>query len=148
MATYQYELCEIPKDQRQRELWIQHAAGFIIFEDIRNEAINKIDKDIPMATRDTIIKSIDDAIYGMMSVIDGVTGSLRNENFEISLDLTAKIIDRESGEIIDQFELRHGDGMCMGVHGWMKGDFGKNTLAVIKSAQQGDRPEPVSGHNQ
>src|SRR5262249_19245214 len=42
MATHNYVLTDPPGDQRARELWLQHGAGFIIFQDIRQYAIDAI----------------------------------------------------------------------------------------------------------
>lgn len=43
MATHQRRLTRPPIDERERELWIQHAAGLIIFEDGRNYAIEQLE---------------------------------------------------------------------------------------------------------
>lgn len=40
-----YELTDPPEDERSRELWIQHVAGFIVFKDMRNYAIQRIPED-------------------------------------------------------------------------------------------------------
>jgi len=31
-------------------------------------------------------------------------------------------------------DLARGDGFCMGYHGWLEGDFGKDPVAVAKAA--------------
>ena len=43
MATSDYTLSSPPSDPRQLELWLQHAAGFILFEDMRDYATQRID---------------------------------------------------------------------------------------------------------
>ena len=43
MATWQHELIDPPTESRARELWLQHAAGFIVFEDARRYAMERID---------------------------------------------------------------------------------------------------------
>ena len=43
MATWQHQLVDPPTEPRARELWLQHAAGFIIFEDVRRYAMERID---------------------------------------------------------------------------------------------------------
>ncbi len=39
MSTSEFTLGPLPADERRRELWIQHAAGFILFQDVRGWAI-------------------------------------------------------------------------------------------------------------
>lgn len=70
MATK--ELSNPPKDDRSRELWLQHAAGAIIFEDIRTYAFQRIPKDLSPQIQEYIRAGIDDAVYGLMMVLDGV----------------------------------------------------------------------------
>lgn len=42
MAIFNYILAAPPEDGRERELWLQHAAGFTIMENVRQEAIIQI----------------------------------------------------------------------------------------------------------
>ena len=43
MATFEFNLSEPPSDSRQRELWLQHAIGFVLFQDVRNYALQQVD---------------------------------------------------------------------------------------------------------
>ncbi len=43
MATWRHELVDPPADPRARTLWLQHGAGFIVFEDVRRYAMERID---------------------------------------------------------------------------------------------------------
>ncbi len=115
-----------PEDKRNRELWLQHAAGLIIFEDIRKYAFNRIPPETDEGTKSRIIKGIDDAIYGLMMMMDGVTGILENE--EYSLRMETKILLQKNGEIIEELNTQNGDGMCMGFHEWKDGDFGDQKI--------------------
>ena len=38
----------------------------------------------------------------------------------------------DNGGVVSEVNLRTGDGMCMGYHGWLEGDFGKHPVAVPK----------------
>ncbi len=130
MATFEYTLSEPPSKSRARELWLQHAAGFILFEDARNYAISKIPKGTGQKTKEKIIEGIDDSIYGLMMIFDGVSGSLRSPDYQVTLDTSAnliKVTDTEE-EIIDSVKLQSGDGMCIGYHGWLEEDFGTNPI--------------------
>ncbi len=111
-----------PKDERERELWLQNVAGFLIFENVRNYSINKIPKTINEENRKEIIKGIDNAIYGLMMIMDGVTGALENENYSVRIE--NKILLEQNGKRILEIDTLESDGMCMGFHGWIENDFG------------------------
>jgi hypothetical protein len=136
MATWQYELVEPPSEARARELWLQHAAGFILFEDVRRYAMEKIDPALSDEVRAAVRKGIDDAVYGLMMVIDGVSGGISNGNHEVSIDFVvrlAKGTDSTDDGSLPEVDLRRGDGMCIGYHGWLEGDFGAHAVAVSRS---------------
>src|SRR5205823_14123902 len=86
MATWQHELVDPPTEPRARELWLQHAAGFIIFQDVRRYAMERIDPALKGEARAAVEKGIDDAVGGLMQVIDGVTGGLSNANQTVYID--------------------------------------------------------------
>lgn len=110
------ELANPPENEIDRELWLQNVAGYIIFKDVKEYAIEKI----PL--------EIDDAIYGMM-MMDGVTGVLRSEEYMIEFENNIKL-SKEDKEIY-KLDTSDGDGMCMGFHAWKEGDFGK--YSIIKN---------------
>jgi hypothetical protein len=128
MGTSGLVLAQVPEQERARELWLQHAAGKIIFEDIRGYALRKLDPALPNVARLAAIKAIDDTVYGLMMVADGVTGALASEKHSVSVKLTVSLSDRLEGEEIERIDLSKGDGMCMGYHGWHEGDFGEEPL--------------------
>jgi hypothetical protein len=136
MATHEHELSTPPKGERARELWLQHAAGFIVFQDSRAYAIERIDARLNAKARAAVIKGIDDALYGLMMIADGVTGCLANDSDEVSLSLVVRHSRKSSsGDFtpVSELELAYGDGMCAGVHGWHKGDFGDDPPAVSRA---------------
>lgn len=139
MATWQQELVDPPLDPQARELWLQHAAGFILFEDVRRYAIDLIDPALPTEVRVAVRKGIDDAVYGLMMVVEGVTGSLSNTAHTVYIDFTARLAKLDNagnGHVLSEIDLRHGDGMCMGYHGWLEGDFGVHPVAVARSGSE------------
>src|SRR5260370_21404325 len=120
MATWQYELVEPPSESRARELWLQHAAGFILFEDVRRYAMERIDPGLSDEARAAVQKGIEDAVYGLMMVIDGVTGGISNANRNVYIDFFVRLAKREDSlddGLLSEVDLRNGDGMCMGSHG-------------------------------
>lgn len=137
MATSQHELVQSPTEPRASELWLQHAAGFIIMEDVRRYAMDGIDPALPDDVRAAIQKGIDDAVYGLMMLIDGVTGGLSNATHTVYIDFIARLASRDdsgSCEVQSEIDLRQGDGMCMGYHGWLEGDFGEDPVAASKQS--------------
>ena len=125
MSTYQHVLASPPSDPRLRELWLQHAAGFIMFEDARKYAIERLPRSLDGAAREAALSAIDDALYGMMMIVEGVTGALRNTSHIVDLRLIVRLCDAQSGEPVEQLDLGEGDGPCMGFHFWREGDFGE-----------------------
>ena len=78
---------------------------------------------------------------GLMQVIDGVTGGLSNEDHTVYIDFVVRLATcRESGDgrVLSEIDLRDGDGMCMGYHGWLEGDFGAYPLATLQARSEPD----------
>lgn len=145
MATYEYELLTPPTSKRARELWMQHAAGRIFFEDVRGYAIKQIDETSDEETKNAIIEGIDHALYGLMMVLDGVSGALRSNDYSVELEtkVVLKELKRQENAVVDAVTIDEvdlfvdGDGMCMGYHGWQEGDFGEDEIVKIKDEYRG-----------
>lgn len=120
------KLANPPSNERDRELWMQHGAGYIIFENIRKYAINRIPVDIDETLREVHLKIIDDTIYGMMMQMDGIFDPLENENYRLALQ--TNIVLYKDEEVIEELNTLDGDGMCMGFHGWIENDFGSDEV--------------------
>jgi hypothetical protein len=131
MSTSDFFLGPVPKPDRHRELWLQHAAGFILFEDMRGYAIDQLDPNLDETARKAALKAIDDTVYGLMMILDGVSGNLANAEHSVRLQ-TKVCLESKSDEPIASIDLFHGDGMCMGFHMWRQGDFGEDLVAVLK----------------
>jgi hypothetical protein len=131
MACDKIVLAPAPSDGRRHELWLQHAASWILIEDVRGYAIARIDPTLAAEARAAAVKGIDDALYGLMQVIDGVSGSLTSARERVELEVVARHLRTEgTGETKLKLNLRDGDGMCMGYHGWLEGDFGQDPIVV------------------
>ncbi len=131
MASTDFALAGVPTDPRQLELWLQHAAGFILFEDVRRYALARLDPTLDDATRSLVKRAVNDAVYGLMMILDGVSGSLRND--EDAVDLTMNVRLRRRDTVIAEMDLQEGDGMCMGYHRWVAGDFGTQPPAATRA---------------
>jgi hypothetical protein len=135
LANWQFELAMPPEEPRERELWLQHAIGFMLFADVRGYAIERIDPALSPEARAAAEKGIDDAVYGLMMVMDGVTGSLSNSAYRAELKFLARLINRsapEQEQVEMELDLANGDGMCMGFHGWLENDFGTSPVVADK----------------
>ncbi len=131
MSNNEPQLARAPDIPRERELWLQHVAGYIIFEDVRRYAVDRLDPAYSSSERSAALKAIDDAVYGLMMVIDGVTGTLRSE--AESVNLRMHVEHRHHGEVVQDLDLFSGDGMCMGYHFWLDGDFGATPVTQAQS---------------
>ncbi len=130
MASCELELQAPPTEPRAFELWLQHAAGRILFEDVRAYARGNIDPALSAEARTAAEKGIDDALYGLLMVIDGASGTLANEAQHVELGVQVRLVNHAPEEIVAEMDLRDGDGMCMGYHGWLKGDYGRSPVAL------------------
>jgi hypothetical protein len=137
MATSQYELEDPPSEPRARELWLQHAAGFIVFEDVRRYATERIVPGLSAEAAAAAKKGIDDAVYGLMMVIDGVSGGISNNHYNVFIDFVVRLQKRTEpkDDGLSDVRLRLGDGMCVAYHGWLEGDFGKHQVAVVRPGE-------------
>ncbi len=131
MATTDFALTEAPTEPRQLELWLQHAAGFILFEDVRRYALERVAPTLDEATKSIVMGAVNDAVYGLMMVLDGVSGSLRNDEDAVSVTMTVRL--HRGDIVITEMDLQEGDGMCMGYHGWVAGDFGTQPPAAPRT---------------
>ncbi len=121
-APKQRVLAPPPPAGRTRELWLQHAAGAILFADVRDYAWSRLDPKLDANAREAATRAIDDALYGVMMVADGVTGALANETHRVALNISVRL--EEKGRVVERLDLADGDGVCMAFHGWKDGDFG------------------------
>lgn len=96
----------------------------MLCKDVREYALSQMDPTLSDEAKAAAIKGINDTMYGMMMVLDGVTGTFGNASMRVNLRATAEVLDNESDEVMESLDLQDGDGMCMGYHGWIVQDFG------------------------
>lgn len=132
MATWQLDLAEPPTESRALHLWVQHGAGRILFEDVRGYARERLDEGLSAEARAAALKAIDDTMYGLMMVIDGVTGTIPGDGRALSLRAVVRLEQDDRDPRLYELDLFEGDGMCMGYHGWLEDDYG-TTPVVTRS---------------
>lgn len=136
MASHEFRLTAPtgPTSDHQRELWLQHAAGLILVEDVLGYARSRLDPDLAPEVRTVAEAAIRDALYGLMMVADGVTGVLRGEDEQVSVSVVVRRQRHgEVPEVLEELDLFDGEGACMGFHGWMEGDFGGLPVDRVRS---------------
>jgi hypothetical protein len=126
MTDRSVELANPPQEPRALELWLQHVAGFVLFRDVREYARKQLDPALSGEARNAAFKAIDDALYGLMMVADGVTGALTSG--QLSAAVRVSVVLRRGTEVLSRLDLGDGDGACMGFHGWLAGDFGSTPV--------------------
>lgn len=125
-AWRELELARPPEDVRARELWIQHAAGTILFERVRAAGLAAIDPRADDGTRAMATEAVDAAMYALMMLIDGVSGGIEGAAHAVRLTFGVELVEGE--RVAATVDLRSGDGMCMGFHMWREGDFGEHPV--------------------
>src|SRR5262245_41165886 len=125
-AFRDFSLANPPTEPRSLELWLQHGAGFIFFEKVRAAGLATLAPDAPEEVRAAVELAVDATIYALMMQIDGVSGGLRGGEAEIALTFGVDLIKDDA--VVANVDLRNGDGMCMGFHSWVDGDFGSDAL--------------------
>jgi hypothetical protein len=68
---------------------------------------------------------INDVLYAVVQVLDGVTKPITNDRLKVEIVLSARVRDKATREVSDVVELGpNGEGLTMGFAGWVQGDFG------------------------
>lgn len=119
-------MAEPPRDSDALALWIQNAAGFLIFERIRAAGLATIATNASPDIVASVQLAVDATIYALMMQIDGVSTGLQGKDECVKLAFHVKLMNGES--VLTNFDLANGDGMCMGFHSWCDGDFGDDPI--------------------
>ena len=119
-------LSAVPNGDRSRELWLNHAGGYILLRDIRDYARAQMAPVLTPEARKAALKAIDDALYGVTMVLDGVPEPLQNSTHRVWLDCRVVLGEWQDGNMVEVEQITQGEGWCMGYHSWQEGDFGDN----------------------
>jgi hypothetical protein len=75
-----------------------------------------------------VISIVDSALYAVVQILDGVIDPIRNDQLDLEFALLARLRETSSGSTVDEVELGpSGEGLCIGFHAWVEGDFGSAT---------------------
>ena len=125
-AFREFALANAPAEPAALDLWLQHAAGFILFEKVRAAGLATLEPNASQEIRAAVELAVDSTTYALMMQIDGVSGGLRGGGAEIALTFGVDLIKNDT--VVANVDLRNSDGMCIGFHSWADGDFGSNAL--------------------
>ena len=94
-------------DPQQRWIDAANVFGYHLMQASLKRALERVPATASAECQDIARQAALDAIYGVLMLLDGVADSeLPCEGIELAPD---------------------GDGLCMGFHGWVEGDFGESS---------------------
>ena len=115
-----------PTESHSRWIRAGNAFGAHFTESVRDHAVELAQKDgIP---EEHAIKVVDTTLYALMAFLDGVYGYRDiDDHHWMNYVLQANVMEKSSSQVVETFELApDGDGLGMGLAGWLQGDFGQN----------------------
>ena len=112
-----------PDKPEQRKQWLAHAFGKILFQHAHRYALENIAADATPETQAVARKAAEDALYGLMMILDGVVDDLENEQYRLALAAQIQLIRQDNGEVADSLDLTDTDGLCMVFHDWKEDKF-------------------------
>ncbi len=117
-----------PTSPHSRWVQVGNTFGRHLMAAAKEYAFDRISESVPAADREIAQRAALDAIYGMMMLLDGVADSEIDAAHRVEYVLLAHVREiTESYDTVEEFELApDGDGLCIGFHGWVEGDFGKS----------------------
>ena len=117
-------LGDVPDTERGRELWYQNAAGYILHTDAGLYAVRQLDADLSPDARAVALKAINDTLYGICMISDGVTGAISTPEGLTHVSIQVSHQPAEvSSTMPFRLDLFNGEGACMGYHAWIEGNF-------------------------
>ena len=101
---------------------MQHAAGWIVFRDVRQRALSRIAPSLPDAAQAAARQAVDNTVYALMQCMDGISGQLDGPHFSLELHTSITLLD-EDGNVAQALD------------GWVAGDFGADLLASSRAKE-------------
>jgi hypothetical protein len=119
---------EWPEDKRSRELIVQQWFGRDLMAHARDLAVKRIPSTATPEARELATKAALDALYGVMQILDGVTGDPLDEHRAVEFLLLGRVVQTGEGgrdEVLEEYEIGPGgEGLCRVFPRWTKDDFG------------------------
>lgn len=84
-------LTPLPESRADRSLWMQHGIGYLLMRDVREPAIATIPQEASEDARAAAVRAINNTLYRLMMLVDGVSRPLANDDVELTVDLVGTI---------------------------------------------------------
>lgn len=118
------QLGTVPADEDGQRIYLSHEFGRLFFDMARAPALARVSA-LPESVRPDVEAILDSALYAVTQLLDGVTDSIRSEHLQLEFALIARLRESDTGEPVMEVELAPmGEGLCIGYHSWVDGDFG------------------------
>jgi hypothetical protein len=114
----------LSSDAHDRLIHLSNVFGRVLFDTARDPARERASA-LPEASREEVLALVDDLLYAVVQVLDGVTRPIGNDHLSMEIVASARLRDKTTGEVSEVVELGpDGEGLGMGFAGWVEGDFG------------------------
>jgi len=110
-----------------RRLIMAHTFGRHLMENVREHALSRIPEEASLEARALAEQAVTDTLYGFVMLLDGVFRNWIDKEYFVDYRLIGRIFEQSSDkdEPVETFDVEEsGDGLCIGFHMWMEGDFG------------------------
>ena len=74
------------------------------------------------------LQAIDNTVYGLLQLQGGVTDPLAKGDHYVPLRTGVQLRRSHDDAVLHARDVLHGEGRCMGWHGWAEDDFGDAPL--------------------
>jgi hypothetical protein len=126
MRPQAMDIGPLSSDAHDRLIHLSNVFGRVLFDAARNPARERASV-LPETSRQEVLALVDDVLYAVVQVLDGVTPPIGNDQVGIEFVISARLRDKTTGEVSGVVELGpNGEGLGMGFAGWVQGDFGSS----------------------
>lgn len=123
-------LGDVPDDDSARVIHLSHVFGWTLFDVSRRPALDRVGS-LPESVQPAVERIVDSTLYAVLQILDGVIDPIRSERLDLEFALVAWMRGPENGQVSEVELAPAGEGLCIGFHSWVEGDFG-----TAPSAQQ------------
>lgn len=115
----------VPEDSSERCLWMQSMTGLMLMTRVRQSVITDLPADLGDVARAAACKAVDDTLYSLMMLVDGIFAPVRDTAGKIGfeVDLVGRLVEPETGRVLHTESLHDGEGACAWLVGWLEGDY-------------------------
>ena len=124
MRPNEMDVGPIPEDPHARLIHLSNAFGRVLFDLARNPARERT-RSMPEEVQSQAQTLVDDVLYAVVQLVDGVTSPIGNDQLDLQFVLSARLRDKRTRQTIELVEPGpNGEGLCIGFADWVQGDFG------------------------